>query len=131
MHPLFFSEKAIPEYVELLSQVTAGKSNAETEAWRKDPKSLIDSVPDKGMFMTVHEGSPSQQSEEQLIFTCGHRYGLDTFHRSLLPEIELALLRLNQPLPTTASILRELFSLNPLVKLACPVCVLSHLQESS
>lgn len=118
--------------MELLSQVTAaGRADRpETESWSQDPNSLVDSVPDKGMFMTVHEGS-SSQSEEQLIFTCGHRYGLDTFHRSLLPEIELALLRLNQPLPTTASILRELFSLNPLVKLACPVCVLSHLQESA
>ncbi|XP_065332250.1 uncharacterized protein ca isoform X2 [Cloeon dipterum] len=125
-------KKVIPEYVELLSQVTAhhGGERAELESWKREPQSLVDSVPDKGMFMTLHESS-SSQSEEQLIFTCGHRYGLDTFHRSLLPEIELALLRLNQPLPTTASILRELFSLNPLVKLACPVCVLSHLQESS
>ncbi|XP_059473427.1 uncharacterized protein LOC132195443 isoform X2 [Neocloeon triangulifer] len=125
-------KKVIPEYVELLSQVTSIHSSERTEAesWQRDPHSLMDSVPDRGTFMTLNEG-PSSQSEEQLIFTCGHRYGLDTFHRSLLPEIELALLRLNQPLPTTASILRELFSLNPLVKLACPMCVLSHLQEST
>ncbi|KAF4527744.1 hypothetical protein B566_EDAN014954 [Ephemera danica] len=68
------------------------------------------------------------QSTEDLVFSCGHQYEADSFRRSVLPELELGLLRLHRPLPTTARVLKGLFGEGPSVKLACPLCVLRHLQ---
>lgn len=79
-------------------------------------------------------------SGEAVVFSCGHHFRADRFHQNVLPETELALLGLHHPLPHTARLVRGLFSaavapkhaaassLPPTLQLACPNCVLSHLQ---
>jgi hypothetical protein len=79
-------------------------------------------------FITLHDVDPTPVGNEDLVFSCGHQYDSDSFRRSVLPELELGLLRLHRPLPTTARVLKGLFGEGPSVKLACPLCVLRHLQ---
>ncbi|KAG8235980.1 hypothetical protein J437_LFUL015134 [Ladona fulva] len=77
-----------------------------------------------------------QRGVEAVVFSCGHHFRADRFHQSVLPETELALLGLHHPLPHTARLVRGLFSAtitpkrasSPTLQLACPNCVLSHLQ---
>ena len=81
-----------------------------------------------GSFITLSEVEPTPAGTEDFIFSCGHQYEAESFRRSVLPELELGLLRLHRPLPTTARVLKGLFGEGPSVKLACPLCVLRHLQ---
>ncbi|XP_046385800.1 uncharacterized protein LOC124155755 [Ischnura elegans] len=72
-------------------------------------------------------------SAEALVFSCGHHFHADRFRQSVLPETELALLGLHHPLPRTARLVKGLFSVgvgqkHSSLQLACPNCVLSHLQ---
>ncbi|XP_071444865.1 uncharacterized protein ca [Hetaerina americana] len=76
---------------------------------------------------------PPKGSAEALVFSCGHHFHADRFRQSVLPETELALLGLHHPLPRTARLVKGLFSMgveqkNSSLQLACPDCVLSHLQ---
>ncbi|XP_066992544.2 uncharacterized protein ca [Anabrus simplex] len=149
--------KAYPDYIELLAKITAmhvGPIHGVNGCYQgpsQTPEQLMEAILQKlggstDMGDTVeqsyinlsHEGIcgadhiPGSCPDQLFVFSCGHRYGSEAFKQTVLPEMESGLLQLHHPLPHTARLLRGVFSTStPSIHLACPRCLLGHLQAQA
>ncbi|XP_063216868.1 uncharacterized protein LOC134527844 isoform X2 [Bacillus rossius redtenbacheri] len=138
--------KQCPEYVEVLARCAAGGTGS-CAAGEKSQEQMMEEVfQNLGVhgrpgetpvqpcvrfkdMSVLKQGSGVHQSPEQLyVFSCGHHYSADGLKR----ELDAGLRGLTQPLPNTARMLQEVFSMDaPSLHLACPSCVLAFLQQQA
>ncbi|XP_046477721.1 uncharacterized protein ca [Neodiprion pinetum] len=139
--------KPTPEYVELLSQLSAKHYGPPFTGYpgsngNKTPEQMIDGVIstisseecDSRPFIQVQApddvSSFLEADEDMMVFTCGHHFPVSTYHSEIIPRMEAELLTSEiSPLPHTVQFLSDLLRRPGKVDTICPVCIPPALQN--
>ncbi|XP_046742534.1 uncharacterized protein LOC124409162 [Diprion similis] len=139
--------KPTPEYVELLSQLSAKHYGPPFTGYpgsngNKTSEQMLDGVIstisaeecDSRPFIQVKASddvsSFLETDEDMMVFTCGHHFPVSTYHSEIIPRMEAELLTSEiSPLPHTVQFLSDLLRQPGRVDTICPVCIPSALQN--